>query len=63
MVFARSSLPTVPPGVEGSAGNEESDDDEDEADEIKMRTRWLVGGGKDNRVSIWTLISFDNSGS
>jgi len=37
-----------------------SDVDEEEIskEEIEERTRWLVAGAKDNRVSIWTLMTF-----
>jgi ASTRA-associated protein 1 len=46
------------------AGGEESDEeDEMNEEEKKARTRWLVGGGKDHRVSIWALMSFENSGT
>ena len=40
-----------------------SDEDEMDEEEKMARTRWLVGGGKDHRVSIWTLMSFTNSGT
>ncbi|KAG5724377.1 ASTRA-associated protein 1 [Termitomyces sp. T112] len=36
-----------------------SDDDEEMGEtEKEERARWLIAGGKDNRVSIWTLIDF-----
>ncbi|KZP31812.1 WD40 repeat-like protein [Athelia psychrophila] len=40
----------------------ESEEDTDENDmgavEKEVRSRWLVAGGKDSRVSIWEMISF-----
>lgn len=39
------------------------DEDEDEDDmtdnEKRQRGRWLIAAGKDNRVSIWGLMSFE----
>ncbi|KAJ4487745.1 WD40-repeat-containing domain protein [Lentinula aciculospora] len=36
------------------------DEDEDMLDEEKLkRSRWLVSGGKDKRIAIWELISFE----
>jgi ASTRA-associated protein 1 len=45
---------------EKPVGFPDDDDSEDEMneDEKAIRTRWLVGGGKDNRISVWSLISF-----
>ena len=35
-------------------------DEDDMTDEEKRRRgRWLIAAGKDNRVSIWGLISFE----
>jgi len=39
---------------------------EDEGDtyslaELAQRERWLIAGGKDTRVTIWSLISFEKS--
>jgi len=39
----------------------DDDDDEFNFDEKEDRTRWLLGGGKDNRVTVWSLISFEKS--
>jgi hypothetical protein len=38
----------------------EDDDSEDEMSEKEKaeRGRWLVGGGKDSRISMWSLMSF-----
>ncbi|KAG5635284.1 hypothetical protein H0H81_011822 [Sphagnurus paluster] len=43
---------------------EDAEEDEDEgmgSVEKAERARWLVGGGKDNRVSIWSLITFNKN--
>ena len=37
----------------------DDDDDEFNFNEKEDRTRWLLGGGKDNRVTVWSLISFE----
>ncbi|KAG2017870.1 hypothetical protein CC2G_007337 [Coprinopsis cinerea AmutBmut pab1-1] len=52
LVFARS-IPLFD-GV-----NDEGDEDFDETDKAN-RARWLVAGGKDNRLSVWTLMDFSN---
>ncbi|KII85233.1 hypothetical protein PLICRDRAFT_116623 [Plicaturopsis crispa FD-325 SS-3] len=40
--------------------DDSSEDEDGMSDrEISERSRWLVGGGKDNRVSIWTLMDFE----
>jgi ASTRA-associated protein 1 len=49
--------------VEENPDVEQIDDDEDEDEELSNeekldRSRWLFAGGKDNRVSIWPLMSF-----
>jgi ASTRA-associated protein 1 len=43
--------------------NDDDDDSEDEMSENQKITlsRWLVGGGKDNRISVWSLISFSKT--
>ncbi|PPQ95710.1 hypothetical protein CVT26_008353 [Gymnopilus dilepis] len=38
---------------------EESDDDDLTVEEKIKRARWLIAGSKDNRVSIWSLMSFE----
>ncbi|KAF9466576.1 WD-40 repeat-containing protein [Collybia nuda] len=43
------------------AREEDESDNEISEDEKLNRTRWLVGGGKDNRVSVWPLISFQKN--
>ena len=37
----------------------DSDDEELSKEEKLDRSRWLIAGGKDNRVSIWSLMSFE----
>jgi len=67
VVFARSLPHTASPADAGKSvlsDDEESDDEEEMNErERKARTRWLASGGKDHRVSIWSLMSFDNSGT
>ncbi|KAJ3991237.1 WD40-repeat-containing domain protein [Lentinula boryana] len=42
--------------------DEDADEDEDMLDEEKLqRGRWLMSGGKDKRIAIWELISFEKS--
>ncbi|KAF7985693.1 hypothetical protein HWV62_2260, partial [Athelia sp. TMB] len=41
--------------------DEDSDDEEMTTTEKETRARWLVAAGKDNRVSIWEMISFHSS--
>ncbi|KAF8807002.1 WD-40 repeat-containing protein [Phlegmacium glaucopus] len=53
--FARSIQVEENPEVEGI----DSDDEELSNEEKLDRSRWLVAGGKDNRVSIWSLMSFE----
>jgi hypothetical protein len=60
VAFARSRLE----GVDLNAHLTSDDDDDEMTVEEKVeRSRWLIGGGKDNRVSIWSLISFAKSGA
>ncbi|RDB25570.1 ASTRA-associated protein 1 [Hypsizygus marmoreus] len=47
-------------------GDEEEEDDDGSGAEMSLeekadRARWLVAGGKDTRVSIWSLMSFEKS--
>ena len=53
--FARSIRVEENPDVEEI----DSDDEELTSEEKLNRSRWLFAGGKDNRVSIWPLMSFD----
>lgn len=34
-------------------------DEEMSEEEKEERSRWLIGGGKDGRVSIWVLMNFE----
>ena len=44
----------------GNAADELDGDEDDMTDEEKRRRgRWLIAAGKDNRVSIWGLMSFE----
>lgn len=65
VAFARS-LPRTnvrfESGVVADVIEDQKSDSEDDDDEGKMRRcRWLVSGGKDHRVAIWTLMNFENS--
>ena len=65
VIFARSLQQTA---LVSNVGQELTSDDSEDEDEMneeekRTRTRWLVGGGKDHRVSIWVLITFGSSGS
>lgn len=43
-----------------SDGSDDDDNEDDMTDEEKRRRgRWLIATGKDNRVSIWGLMSFE----
>ena len=56
MEFARSIENTTKTEDEGF---ESKDDDEEMGAEEKLdRSRWLITGAKDNRISIWQLMSF-----
>ncbi|KAF4613712.1 hypothetical protein D9613_007781 [Agrocybe pediades] len=55
--FAR---PFTSPGNGDMNEDKDDSDEEDISYEEKMeRSRWLVAGSKDNRVSIWSLMSFE----
>lgn len=58
--FARSADIVANPTIKATSEDEESDDEISERERLD-RTRWLVGGGKDNRVSIWSLMSFQKT--
>ncbi|EGN98932.1 hypothetical protein SERLA73DRAFT_168506 [Serpula lacrymans var. lacrymans S7.3] len=49
---------TVQSGLLEVTDDEESDDEMSE-EEMRKRGLWLVAGGKDSRLSVWTLMSFD----
>jgi ASTRA-associated protein 1 len=65
VVFARSLQHTaLAANVERElTGDDSEDEDEMDEEEKRTRARWLVGGGKDHRVSIWVLMTFGSSGS
>ena len=56
--FARS-YDMVKEGGSTDETNEDEDEDEMNRDDEMNRARWLAGGGKDHRVSIWALMNFD----
>ncbi|KAF8907375.1 WD40-repeat-containing domain protein [Gymnopilus junonius] len=59
--FARACEegPKVHKGGGLAVDDNESDDEDMTLQEKIERTRWLIAGSKDNRVSIWSLISFE----
>ncbi|KAI0926060.1 hypothetical protein AcV5_008624 [Taiwanofungus camphoratus] len=57
VAFARSD-PLQSEGHTPPADVEDDSEDEMSKEEKADRTRWLVAGGQDHRVSIWSLISF-----
>ena len=61
VAFARSQ-PEVrsPIGAADAEGDDEADEDEDAMNkaEKEERSRWLVSGGQDSRVAVWSLIDF-----
>lgn len=56
VVFARSDPVDTTSSANHSVDEDEIDMDEEDKD---ARNRWLVGGGKDGRVSIWALMDFE----
>ncbi|KAI0749468.1 WD-40 repeat-containing protein [Daedaleopsis nitida] len=57
VAFARSE-PQAPARSASSAATEDDEDDEMTEDEKTERTRWLISGGQDCRMAIWSLMSF-----
>ena len=57
IAFARSH-PTSPSGAAGAEAEDYEEEDEMSEAEKQERTRWLVSGGQDSRVVIWSLIDF-----
>jgi hypothetical protein len=62
VAFAHSVVPGPPHGGEdeGQSSVNEDSDDEMSAKEIEARTRWLLAGGKEGRVSVWSLMDFES---
>ena len=60
LFFARSHGRSINVG-DGSDVEEDDDEDEDEmtASEKEERARWLISGGKDDRICTWALVSFE----
>ncbi|KAI0370398.1 WD-40 repeat-containing protein [Pilatotrama ljubarskyi] len=59
VAFTRSQ-PQAPASatLAAGAGGEEDDEDDMTEREKAERTRWLVSGGQDSRVAIWSLMNF-----
>lgn len=60
--FSRS-IDVMKDAIFGDENRDDGVESEDEMshDEKVRRARWLVGGGKDHRVSIWALMNFDKT--
>ncbi|KAL1708003.1 WD40-repeat-containing domain protein [Schizophyllum commune] len=58
--YHKTSVQALPSSTaEDLADDSESDDDDGDSAE---RERWLIAGGKDNRLTIWALQSFERGG-
>ena len=57
IAFARSH-PTSPSDATSTRAEDYEEEDEMSEAEKQERTRWLVSGGQDSRVVIWSLIDF-----
>lgn len=61
VAFARSYPHTsASAAATGDAGGVEEEDEMGE-DEKARRSRWLISGGHDHRVALWTLMDFDRT--
>jgi hypothetical protein len=52
---------STPHGGSTNEDNSSGDEDEMTVDEKRARTRWLVAGSTDAKVSIWALINFEKT--
>ncbi|KAF8149881.1 WD40-repeat-containing domain protein [Crassisporium funariophilum] len=57
--FTRSLLNDENARHQDGLGEDDEDDGEMSMEEMVERSRWLIAGSKDNRVSIWSLMSFE----
>ena len=57
LAFASTYMGRTTDPSDGWGADEDEDDMTDE--EKRQRGRWLIAAGKDNRVSIWGLMSFE----
>lgn len=46
---------------EGTAGDESDEEEEMSREDMARRSRWLASAGRDGRVAIWALISFEKT--
>ena len=57
--FPRSIKNATKEGQDFESKDDASEDDEEMGSEEKLeRSRWLIAGAKDSRISIWPLMSF-----
>ena len=66
LAFTHDTPPTKKVLSGDAVGKVEDEEDSDSDDDITTSdkasiSRWLLAGGKDNRVSVWTLMSFDSN--
>ncbi|KAI1797265.1 WD-40 repeat-containing protein [Ganoderma leucocontextum] len=62
VAFARSQSEARSPGAAmDTEGGEEEDEDDICKAEKEERARWLVSGGQDSRVVVWSLMDFSKS--
>ena len=47
--------------ISGKATQPEDEDEELTEAEKQARSRWLVSGGNDSRISLWELMSFEKT--
>ena len=59
LFFARSRGKSIGVGDGSEDVEEEEEDDEMTATEKEERARWLISGGKDDRLCTWALMSFE----
>jgi hypothetical protein len=62
IAFARSPRRTLSSGDRSEDVQDEDEDEEMTPAEKEERARWLISGGKESRVCIWALISFEKRG-
>lgn len=59
--FARALPDAAIAEGDGDGNDDSGDEDEMSTDDKAAHARWLAVGGKDHRVSIWSLMSFERT--